>query len=596
MRRTQRKNQTKPQRDPSAPLRVVIVTRLSRSKRKTNADGERGLDFTSHETQEAGCRAKALKEGWEVVQVLQDDDIGGDRESRPGLDAAIHMIRSGEADALLVHSMERLARDQILQMVLLDKILKAGGQLFSVKEDLTTDATGIFMLNVVTYAGQMELERIRERVNRANNARYAQPKRYRAAKPLLGYTKKGKGANATYEVNEKEAETVRRVFELTAAGLSQRAIAKRFTEERVPGSRRWSTSVISGILNREVYWTGKHECWKTKTIREYGKPAKTVEREVDRYFFEMPAIVDPAIALRAQSAIKRNPWKTRRDDRDPAIGILRYGFAVCSGCHRALSVVLKGRGEGFRYRCSNPNCSSQVSMEVSSLDGGITEWVKDVILNPTRAASRYEVKEETPKLDPELQLKLAEAEAEVADVTKKANGLVSKLAMIEGPIVKVFQDQIAALNTELEAATEKRDKLAEQVAKQTGPTKRKFRRVSPETTISKACQTALKEGWEAYREWVETNDCGAYKFSYLGEPSFNERLSADEWVVKEGAILPNHASPAGWQAWQAVLSTLDVEVTLNQERQETPRWEARMMLPDGDVIWNMPATSRSRWP
>jgi DNA invertase Pin-like site-specific DNA recombinase len=597
--RHQRKNQTKPKRDPNTPLRVVIVTRLSRSKRKTNAEGERELDFTSHETQEAGCRRKILERGWECVAVFHDDNVGGDRIYREGLQNAIELIKAGEADALMTYATDRLSRDQIKLAVIIHEVRKAGGQVFSATEDLETGPLGDFLRSALGLAGALQLVGNREKVNRSFNKRYVQAQRKRPGpKPMLGYKKNGNGADATYDVNEAEAEVVRRIFELTAAGVSQREIAERFTAEGVPGSKNWSSSIIGGILDRKVYWTGLDECWKTQTVRDPRNDniPETVERPVDeRYYVEMPAFLDPAIAKRAQSARERNRWKTRRADRDPSIGILRYGFACCAGCGRALSVVPKSRGEGFRYRCPNSDCASHVSMEVAGIDEGITEWVKEVILNPTRAASRYVVKEETPKVDPELQLRLAEAEAEVSKLDSRILEAFDNLEGLPETAKNVIKKKIEGMSADFEEAASKRDKLAEQVKKQTGPTKRMIRRTSPETTITKACETALKAGWDAYRDWIQTNTCKSPALGYLGEPSFEERLSAEEWVVKEGVILPDHASPAGWQAWQTVLSTLEVEVTLNQERQETPRWEARMTLPGGDVIWNMPATSRSRW-
>src|SRR5690242_7520303 len=91
------------QRDPDATKRYVIVTRLSKAS----------ANSVSHETQEAVCRNKIAAMGGVVAGVYHDDDISGDRLERPGLKAAIAMIAANDADVLMVHSIDRAARDQI---------------------------------------------------------------------------------------------------------------------------------------------------------------------------------------------------------------------------------------------------------------------------------------------------------------------------------------------------------------------------------------------------------------------------------------------------------------------------------------------------
>src|SRR5689334_13014548 len=99
------------------PLRVVAYVRLSKAK-STAGDTEVGL-----ETQLAGCERVIGTMGGAVVATEQDVQAG-DRLDRPGLWRAIEHIERGEANALIVHSLDRLGRDQTQQAVLVHAIRK----------------------------------------------------------------------------------------------------------------------------------------------------------------------------------------------------------------------------------------------------------------------------------------------------------------------------------------------------------------------------------------------------------------------------------------------------------------------------------------
>lgn len=102
------------------PLAVVAYLRVST---QGQVDSGHGLD-----AQEAACRRCA---GACLVGVIREEGVGGDRAERPALARALAMIKSGDADAILVHRLDRLARDLVLQEILLREIHASGGALVS---------------------------------------------------------------------------------------------------------------------------------------------------------------------------------------------------------------------------------------------------------------------------------------------------------------------------------------------------------------------------------------------------------------------------------------------------------------------------------
>jgi DNA invertase Pin-like site-specific DNA recombinase len=81
--------------------------------------------------QESACRDHAAAAGLDLIGVITERGVSGDRAERPALAQALAMIKSGDADAILVYRLDRLARDLVLQEILLKEITTAGGQLLS---------------------------------------------------------------------------------------------------------------------------------------------------------------------------------------------------------------------------------------------------------------------------------------------------------------------------------------------------------------------------------------------------------------------------------------------------------------------------------
>jgi DNA invertase Pin-like site-specific DNA recombinase len=63
--------------------------------------------------------------------VITERAVSGDMTERPALAEALAMIKSGGTDAILVYRLDRLARDLVLQEILLREVHAAGGALIS---------------------------------------------------------------------------------------------------------------------------------------------------------------------------------------------------------------------------------------------------------------------------------------------------------------------------------------------------------------------------------------------------------------------------------------------------------------------------------
>lgn len=182
---------------------------------------------------------------------------------------------------------------------------------------------------------------------------------------MLGYRKIGKDdeGHDVYEINEEEAEIVRRIYREFIAGYSITQIAKRLQADGVKtklGRESWRHNVIESILTNEKY-TGNAllgKTFKPDVLTKYRQ--KNDGKKAPIYYVEgsHPAIIEKGLFDLAQQEMQR-----RRDANDNKVGGGRYssrypfsGMLVCGICGSKLRRQVRTMGSGKRtasWGCCN---------------------------------------------------------------------------------------------------------------------------------------------------------------------------------------------------------------------------------------------------
>lgn len=209
-------------------MRVVGYTRVS-----TDEQGRSGLGL---DAQRAAIIARATQQNWEVTW-LEDIGVSAKSLHRPGLQEALAVLETGDADAIVTAKLDRLSRSVMDFGHLLERSRKRGWGIVVLDFDLdTTTAAGRMFAGVMMQFAQFERELIGERTSAA----------MRAAKARGIHV----GRPATLS---KDAEV--RLYELRAAGLSHTRIAAQLNAERVPtahGGKAWYATTVARILKRQA--------------------------------------------------------------------------------------------------------------------------------------------------------------------------------------------------------------------------------------------------------------------------------------------------------------------------------------------------------
>lgn len=227
--------------DEIAPAgRAVAYIRVSR-----NRQADRGMGIKA---QEALLRAHALAHGLDIVSSGVDDGASAKSMNRPALGFALAMLRSGDADVLLVAKLDRLTRStrglgQLVEEYFADP---DGPALLSVAEDIDTrSAEGRHILSVVGTLSRWEDEAIRERIS-ATMRRRASRGAYGGGRVPFGY--RVEGGHLVADVDEQRVRQAARAARAT--GLSLRAIAARLERagHRARSGRAFAPVQIARML------------------------------------------------------------------------------------------------------------------------------------------------------------------------------------------------------------------------------------------------------------------------------------------------------------------------------------------------------------
>jgi DNA invertase Pin-like site-specific DNA recombinase len=231
------------------------MTRLVAYLRSSTDNSEDSLP-----AQRAACGAFAEARGWDIVAVFEDAATSGalDVAARPGLSAAIVAIERGDADALVVHRLDRLARELFVSEAALSLVWKAGGRVFEaagdgreVPTDDPTDPARTLIRQILACVASYERSMIRARLSagmRRKSARGGWTGGTRIH-PKYGFEL----VDGEYVPVPEQQLVIARIRELANGGMSYRAIARTLTAEGVPmpaGGPQWLDTTCRTLRRR----------------------------------------------------------------------------------------------------------------------------------------------------------------------------------------------------------------------------------------------------------------------------------------------------------------------------------------------------------
>jgi len=140
-------------------MRVAIYARVS-TLRQAQAQLERLMTYVN-------------QQGWELPgeNIFRDDGHSGAGLNRPGLDCLRDRIAAREIDCLVMTEPDRLARNYVHQMVLLEEWEKYGCQVVFLDRPISQDPHDQLVLQIRGAVAEYERTLIADRMRRGRQAR-----------------------------------------------------------------------------------------------------------------------------------------------------------------------------------------------------------------------------------------------------------------------------------------------------------------------------------------------------------------------------------------------------------------------------------------
>ncbi len=224
---------------------VVVYARYSTDEQRSE----------SIEDQLETCRRFCVSKGWTVADIYVDAAMSGSTSRRPEFERLKQDAERGKFDIVVVESLDRLSRRLSDVAAFHDRISFKGQKLFACdRGEISPLLAGILGAVAQGFLDDLKVK----------------TKRGLRGKILSGLAAGGLGFGYRVDPNvlggrqidAAEAQVVRRIFTMYAAGASPRTIAATLNKDAIPGpgGRVWGDTTIrgqtdrgTGILNNSAY-------------------------------------------------------------------------------------------------------------------------------------------------------------------------------------------------------------------------------------------------------------------------------------------------------------------------------------------------------
>ena len=231
------------------------------------------------------CNEYAKKNNYTIVGEYIDRALTGTNDNRPEFKKMIEDSNKKYFEGVLVYQLDRFARNRYDSATYKHKLKKNGVRVFSAKENISDDASGVLMESVLEGMAEYYSVELSQKVRRGMSIN-AQKCLCNGSTPPLGFKI---GKDKKYEIDNSTAPIIQKIFDMYANGYIMADITKYLNERNIKTSygNDFNKNSIRRILENEKY------------IGTYIYGDIKIENG-------MPNIVDKKVFNKVQEQLKKN--------------------------------------------------------------------------------------------------------------------------------------------------------------------------------------------------------------------------------------------------------------------------------------------------
>lgn len=442
------------------------------------------------EQQLTRLQAYATNQGWQVQDdhIFRDDGRSGSDLNRPGLDRLRDAVRAGEIDRVLVTEPDRLARNYVHQMIVLEELERAGCQVEFLDRPMSDDPHDRLLLQIRGAVAEYERTLIADRMRRGRQMKYRAGVLLPWTRPPYGYRLNPDRPRdpSGLTIDATEAAIIREIYTWYAEEHSSlHGLAQHLQGQGVPtpnGKQVWSLCTLRAIL-RQVAYTGQiyAERYRSRPPRirrsathPIGRPHESLEEQpADTWIpiVTIPAIISPELFEQAQRKLAHNTSFATR--HNTAHQYLLRALVSCGVCQSSCTARRLQTGHMY-YVCAakgNPihtrkaeKCASRFSPS-QQLDDLVWRDLCNVLTHPDQIAAALERAQGGHWLPQELQARREQLRQAQSRLSQQIDRLTEAYLSEVIPLAE-YQRRRQDLEQKQQALASQADQLSRQVDQQ----------------------------------------------------------------------------------------------------------------------------------
>ena len=349
---------------------------------------EQQAQGTSLETQEAECRAEAVRLEYQVVdEAVVWEHYSGAYVDRPGLSQLQAIARSGAIDAVVVHAPDRLSRNPLDLLNIVKSLGDCSVRVIFVHGYNEDSIEGQLLTFVQGYAAQKERAQIAERSMRGKQAVARKGRIPNGTGPgLFGYDYDRLAKKRT--VKDEEAAVVRLIFKWAGEGVSRNQIAKRLNDlgYRTKRGFLWEAVGVTRLLRNRAY-TGV-QTYGEKRYRSLGGGRRSITKRAEGEVITVEGFTPPIISQEVFDLVQDKMGVGQARITGSPAQYLLTGFVRCAECGSSVSgSMLAKKHRYYRCRATVPRASRPATcharyIPAEEFEDQVLEMVFEALMNP----------------------------------------------------------------------------------------------------------------------------------------------------------------------------------------------------------------------
>jgi site-specific DNA recombinase len=336
-------------------MKIAVYVRVSTQRQAQTLSIEQQLSM---------LHAYVQSQGWHLSpeNIFRDDGYSGATLTRPGLDRLRDQAALAEIDRILITAPDRLARNYVHQVLLLEELQRHGCQVEFLDRPMSQDPHDQLLLQIRGAVAEYERTLIAERMRRGRQMKLQAGLLLPWSQPPYGYRNDPDRPRDPRGVRLEPAEAavVKDLFLWyleEAATLN--ALVRRLEALGLPsptGKPHWNAPSVRRILTNPVY-TGQVYAGRTRIcpVVKRRSPTRPVGRDLARQAWTpreewvliatVPALVTSEQFERVQAQLARNQQAARRNNKAHDY-LLRARVSCGACCYACIGRVASG---GYPY-------------------------------------------------------------------------------------------------------------------------------------------------------------------------------------------------------------------------------------------------------